>query len=605
MFDANAFMSHVTQQPGVYRMLDESGKIIYVGKAKNLKKRLSSYFRKNLDSTKTKALVSQIANIEITVTSSENEALILENTLIKKHRPRYNVLFRDDKSYPYIYISTQHTFPRVTFHRGARRGKGKYYGPYPSVTAARESLNLLQKLFKVRQCRDSFYANRSRPCLQYQIKRCTAPCVGLIDAEQYASDVKHTQMFLEGKEQHVIEELAKRMDIAAAELDYETAAVYRDQMIKLRKVQEDQYVSGEKGEVDVIALAMQNNAACVQVLFIRGGHLLGNKGFFPVLPAGTSREDILAEFLPQYYLHNQHQQGLPREIIIAEKCPEQTWIANALCEQLQQPIKITTNVRSQRAQWVKLASKNAQLALASHIADKATNHQRLCALAEALQLDSIPQRLECFDISHSMGEATVASCVVFDSNGPVKADYRRYNIRDITPGDDYAAMQQALTRRYTKLKEGEAKLPDVLLIDGGKGQLSQAEKVLEELQVTGVTLIGVAKGEGRKPGLETLFCGDDKQGLQLESSSAALHIIQYIRDEAHRFAITGHRQQRDKKRKQSLLEGIPGVGSKRRQALLRHFGGMREVAQASVHELAKAPGISEAIAQTIYDHLHG
>ena len=604
-FDPKAFVKSLTGKPGVYRMLDAEGTVIYVGKASNLKKRVSSYFQKNISSPKTRVMVSRICDIEVTVTHTENEALLLENNLIKSLKPRYNVLFRDDKSYPYIYLSEQ-TFPRLSFHRGAQRAKGRYFGPYPSSGAVRETLNLLQKLFSVRQCEDSFFNNRSRACLQYQIKRCTAPCVGLVEPEQYQADVRHAVMFLEGKSSEVIDDLVRRMEQAAADLEYEQAARFRDQIASLRRVQEKQYISAESGDLDVIAAAVERGVGCVQVFTIRGGQNLGNRTYYPKMEAGQlETEDVthlLDSFLPQYYLRA--GRPIPSEILLSHAASEPELLEQVLSEQSGHKVALSYRLRSQRARWVKMALQNARQALRTRLNSQSSLLQRFEALQEALNLDEMPRRLECFDISHTMGEATVASCVVFDTNGPLKADYRRFNIKDITPGDDYAAMHQALSRRYRRLKEGEGKLPDILLIDGGKGQVSQAEEVLTELQVSGVVLLGIAKGPDRKPGLETLYLSEQKTEIILPADSRALHLIQHIRDEAHRFAITGHRQRRQRSRTTSPLEAIPGLGPKRRQLLLKQFGGLQEVARAGVEDLARVNGISPKLAQQIYDTFH-
>jgi excinuclease ABC subunit C len=598
-FDAKAFLKTLSSRPGVYRMLNARGEVIYVGKARDLRKRVSSYFSRSVITPKTRALVSQIANIEVTVTHTENEALILENNLIKELKPRYNVLLRDDKSYPYIFLSADE-FPRLAYHRGPKRERGRYFGPYPSGVAVRDTLNLLQKLFRVRQCEDSFYSNRSRPCLQYQIKRCTAPCVEYVTAAEYAEDVRHAALFLEGKDSQVIDELVRQMEASSAKLDFERAAHYRDQIASLRRIQERQYVSGAGGDLDVIVSAYEKGVGCVQVVFIRSGHQLGNKSFFPGHTQDTDAAEILAAFLPQYYLGKQ----VPAEILVNQPLEDQQLLEDVLGEQAGRKVVISYNLRGDRARWVQMAVTNVEDSLRRHLASKSGMRQRYEALQDALGLDSTPQRLECFDISHTMGEATVASCVVFNDEGALKSDYRRFNIEGITPGDDYAAMHQALTRRYTRLKEGEGKLPDILFIDGGKGQLAEARQVLEELQVSDVVLVGVAKGPERKAGLETLFLSGHEQPIILPPDSPALHLIQQIRDEAHRFAITGHRQRRAKARSKSPLEGIPGVGPKRRRDLLQQFGGWQEVARAGVDDLLKVKGISRDLAQKIYDALH-
>ncbi len=600
LFDAKAFLKTLTPRPGVYQMHNAEGEVLYVGKAGNLKKRVSSYFSRSAQTAKTRSLVSQIKSVQVTVTRSETEALLLENNLIKNLKPRYNILLRDDKSYPYIYLSGHPDFPRLGFHRGAQRGKGQYFGPYPSAGAVRDSLNLLQKVFPVRQCEDSFFSNRSRPCLQYQIKRCTAPCVGLVDRETYQEDVRHAVMFLGGKSSQVVDELVTRMETAAAALNFERAAHYRDQIGKLRRVQEKQYVSGETGDIDVVAVAAKSGVGCIQVFYVRGGLLLGNKPFFPIHTQDESETEILAAFLPQYYLGK----DVPAEILVNQPLPEIDLLEQVLAAQAGRRVTITSRVKGERARWLEMALTNAQESLAGKLASKAGMRSRMVALQEALGLEQPPSRMECFDISHSMGEATVASCVVFNEEGALKSDYRRFNIENITPGDDYAAMHQALLRRYTRLKGGEGKLPDILFIDGGKGQLSEAEKVLEELQLSGVTLVGIAKGPDRKPGLETLFLSGSNSAIILPRDSAALLLIQQIRDEAHRFAISGHRQRRDKTRSGSQLEKIPGLGPKRRRSLLSQFGGMSEVARAGVEDLASVEGISRQLAQRIYDNFH-
>jgi excinuclease ABC subunit C len=602
-FDAGSFLKTVTEQPGVYQMHNGAGNVLYVGKAKNLKKRLSSYFRKSGLAPKTAALVGKIARIDVTVTHTEAEALLLEQNLIKQQRPPYNILLRDDKSYPYVYLSG-HEFPRVSFHRGAKKGKGRYFGPYPSAGAVKESLNFLQKTFKVRQCEDSFYRNRSRPCLQYQIKRCTAPCVNAVEPEEYQDAVRHTVMFLEGKNKALIQELADQMEQASSELAFEKAAEYRDQIQSLQQVQAKQIIEGEGGDVDIIAIAMQAGAACVQVLFVRGGRVLGSKSYYPKLHLEESTAEVLEAFIAQFYIASTGGRDIPKELIVSESLVNQTVLAATLSEQMGRKTTILHKVRSNRAKWQKLATETAQQNLGSYLANKQTLYQRFEALQDALALPELPERLECFDISHSSGEATVASCVVFNHSGPLKSDYRRFNIEDVTGGDDFAAMKQALSRRYTRIKSGEGLLPDILIIDGGKGQLTQARAVLEELQISDLLVVGVAKGTTRKAGFEVLHRADTGQEFVLPANHAGLHLVQHIRDESHRFAVTGHKQRRDKKRRESMLEGIDGVGPKRRRELLRHFGGWQEVAKASTDDLIKVPGISEKLALDIYAALH-
>ena len=598
-FDSKAFLKNASTHPGTYRMYDDKGEMLYVGKAKNLKKRLSSYFRKTGLSSKTKLLVKQIHNIEITITHTEGEALLLESNLIKEHRPRYNILLRDDKSYPYIFISENDEFPRISIHRGTKRKKGKYLGPYPNAGAVRESLNFIHKLFRIRQCEDSYFANRSRPCLQYQIKRCTAPCVGYISAQQYKQDIHRAQMFLEGKSSQLIDDMVTQMEQAAEQLNFEKAADYRDTIRILQKVVEKQYVSGDSKDVDIVACFSKGAQACIQVFYIRDGRNLGNRSYFPQLPEASSEADILSAFLSQLYL----QGNLPGEIILSHELEDQSLIEQVLNKQAQRKVKISSKVRADRSRWLDMALKNAESALITRMSSRAGMLKRFEALQQSLQLDELPTRLECFDISHTSGEATVASCVVFTLEGAFKEDYRKFNIDGIEPGDDYAAMRQALQRRYTRLKKGEARLPDILFIDGGKGQLRQAVEVLDQLQIDNVLLIGVAKGEGRKAGLEKLVFSDGRADIYLPEDNIAFHLILNVRDEAHRFAISGHRSRREKARRESPLESIPGLGPKRRQTLIKHFGGLQGLKQAGVEDLAKITGISRKLAQIIYDVL--
>lgn len=603
LFDHSRFLANTTQQPGIYQMFGGDGAILYVGKAKNLKARLASYFRKTGLTPKTQALVSRIARIEVTVTASETEALILEQNLIKSNRPPYNILLRDDKSYPYIFISSGEDYPRISFHRGAKKKRGDYFGPFPNVGAVKESLHFLQKTFRVRQCEDSVFKNRTRPCLQYQIKRCTAPCVEFISPADYKTDVYHTSLFLTGNADKLLGELADKMDVAAQQLAFEKAAAYRDQITALRTVQSQQVIEEGNGDIDVIAAEMRAAAICVHVLFIRQGRILGSRSFYPSATLAETPAEILAEFIPQFYLASSGRE-IPRELIVSNQLEESELLSAALQQAVGRQVLINHQVRSHRAQWLQMAATAAQQNLIAHINNKKNSLDRFIALQEALNLDETPQRLECFDISHSSGELTVASCVVFDTNGPLKSDYRRFNIDGITPGDDYAAMEQALTRRYTRLQNGEGKLPDILLIDGGKGQLGKAIEVLAELGVQGVQLIGVAKGTTRKAGFETLFDGETGAEIVLPGDSPALHLIQHIRDESHRFAITGHKQRRDKKRKTSTLEDVPGIGANRRRELLRHFGGLQEVQNASINDLARVNGISQRLAEEIYAFFH-
>ncbi|PTQ74025.1 excinuclease ABC subunit C [Pseudomonas sp. GV071] len=602
-FDSSAFLATSSGRPGVYRMFDAEAKLLYVGKAKNLKKRLASYFRKTGLAPKTAALVAKIAQIETTITANETEALLLEQTLIKQWRPPYNILLRDDKSYPYVFLSDG-DFPRLSIHRGAKKLKGRYFGPYPSAGAIRESLSLLQKTFLVRQCEDSYFKNRTRPCLQYQIKRCKGPCVpGLVEADEYAQDVRHSVMFLEGRSNALTDELSAGMEQAAMNLQFEQAAELRDQISLLRRVQDQQSMEGGTGDVDVIAAMVNPGGACVHLISVRGGRVLGSKNFYPQVAIEEGVGEVLAAFLAQYYLGS-HERDLPSELIVNTDHEDFPVLIEAIHSLRGRELAISYKVRGTRARWQQLAVTNAELALASRLADRQHIAARFEALAQALNMDEIPQRMECFDISHSSGEATVASCVVFGPEGPLKSDYRRYNIEGVTGGDDYAAMHQALTRRFSKIKEGEGKLPDILLVDGGKGQLAMARDVLQELAVPDLILLGVAKGVTRKPGLETLYLNDAAHEFTLPGHSPALHLIQQIRDESHRFAITGHRARRGKTRRTSNLEEVPGVGPKRRRELLNHFGGLQELARASSDEIAKAPGISKKLAESIYAALH-
>ncbi|MCQ4261504.1 excinuclease ABC subunit C [Stutzerimonas stutzeri] len=601
-FDSSAFLAACSGRPGVYRMFDAQAKLLYVGKAKNLKKRLASYFRKTGQAPKTAALVAKIAQVETTITANETEALLLEQTLIKQWRPPYNILLRDDKSYPYVFLSAGE-FPRLSIHRGAKKEPGRYFGPYPSAGAIRESLSLLQKAFFVRQCEDSYYRNRTRPCLQYQIKRCKAPCVKLVDADEYAEDVRHSVMFLEGRSNALSEELSRNMEKAAMNLDFERAAEIRDQIGILRRVQDQQSMEGGTGDVDIVAAVVSPGGACVHLITVRGGRVLGSKNFFPQVAIEESVSEVLQAFLEQYYLAA-IERDLPGELIVNAVHEDFPTLINAIAELRGFDLTITHRVRGTRARWQQLALTNAEQAMGARLANRQHLSARFEALAEALELDESPQRLECFDISHSSGEATVASCVVFGPEGPLKSDYRRYNIEGVTAGDDYAAMHQALSRRFRKAAEGEGKLPDILLVDGGKGQLNMAREVLEELAVPELILLGVAKGVTRKPGLETLYLNDAAHEFTLPADSPALHLIQQVRDEAHRFAITGHRARRGKTRRTSTLEAVPGIGPKRRRELLTHFGGLQELCRASLDEIAKAPGISKKLAESIYAALH-
>ena len=599
-FDGKAFVSTLSTSPGVYRYFDEGGELLYVGKASSLKKRVGSYFLKPRMEPRIAAMVAQIARCEITITRTEAEALLLESQLIKALKPRYNILLRDDKSYPYIYLSGSEEYPRLAFHRGARNQPGRYFGPFPSAFAVRESLNLMQKLFKVRQCEDSYFRNRSRPCLQYQIGRCTGPCVGLISPEDYRNDVRHVEMFLEGRSSAVIDELAGSMEQASAALNFERAAALRDQVAALRKLHAQNHVQGATADMDVIACRIESGIACVSVLFFRNGVSLGTRDFYPRLPLDAEPADVLAQFIAQYYL----DRPIPREIILGEAIADEQILGEVLAQQCGHAVEIKTRVRGDRAQFLQMAERNAQASLTSRIASRQTLGTRFEDLQNLLGLDESPRRIECFDISHTRGEATVASCVVFGPEGAEKSHYRRFNIAGITPGDDYAAMHQALTRRFRKVAEGEGVRPDILLIDGGSGQVAQALDVLRELGITGIEVVGVAKGPGRRAGEETLVLAGSGREIHPGPTSPALHLVAAVRDESHRFAISGHRKRREKARERSILEDVQGVGARRRTALLKAFGGLAGVEAAGVEELMQVKGIDRGLAERIYDALH-
>lgn len=598
-FDPKTILKNLPNLPGVYRMKNASGEVIYVGKAKDLKKRVSSYFNKNIPSPRTRMMVSQITGIETTVTHSEAEALLLENNLIKSFMPRYNVLFRDDKTYPYITL-TGDEYPRLAFHRGTQRKGNDYFGPFPNAVAVRESIQLLQKVFKLRTCENTVFSNRTRPCLQYQIERCTAPCVDLISVEDYRRDVSHATMFLQGREQQVMDELGEKMMAAAEDQEYEMAAVYRDRMQSLRQVQAKQFVSDfAVNDADVIALAELMGEHCVNLVMIRGGRHLGDKSFFPKNAHGAELQDTMQAFLEQYYV----SQNMPPLIIVGVPIETEA-LEEVFTQQAGRKVKINSNAIGDKRVWLKMAETNADLALQQRAAQHSNQQARLNALREALDLSETTERIECFDISHTMGEATVASCVVFDKGQMQNSEYRRYNITGITPGDDYAAMRDALTRRYKKVAAGEGKLPDLVFIDGGKGQLGVAVEVMQEVGLPDILLVGIAKGEERKPGLEQMFFPNRDTPIGLKKDNPGLHLLQQIRDEAHRFAITGHRARRGKARMHSSLEDIEGIGAKRRKALLVRLGGLDGVKNASVDELAQVEGISQMLAEKIYQELH-
>jgi excinuclease ABC subunit C len=604
-FDPSHFLKNLTSRPGIYQMFSESKEIIYVGKAKNLKKRVSSYFQKQDHTPKTKVMVKQIRDIQVVVTGSENEALILENQLIKQHKPRYNVIFRDDKTYPYIYLSDE-KFPRLSIHRGRQSKKGHYFGPFTGSSSARYSISLMQKLFAIRQCENSVFNFRSRPCLQYQIKRCSGSCVGKISQEDYLKDVELVKLFYQGKNQTVLDELTQRMEKASEDLAFEKAAELRDQIISLRSVLEKQSVNNlnasRTNSVDVIAADSREKTAVVFVLQVRNGIVQGSKQFLPKLPADTEIGELLNSFIGQYYPQNTAE--MPNEIVTNVEVESGKFLAESLSEIAGRIVKISHQVKTNKASWLAMAKRNVDQILLAKLKAKSHLNKRMQVLMDELSLDKLPFRMECFDISHFQGEETVASCVVFEQGQAKKSDYRRFNIKGVVAGDDYAAIEQAVRRRFERLVKEDAKLPDLLLIDGGKGQLHQAQKVLEDLDLPQVTLIGVAKGSDRKVGMEQIFLPSEAVARRLEEDSPGLHLIQAIRDEAHRFAITGHRGKRDKKRKTSTLEGIPGVGAKRRKSLIQHFGGLQGIQKAGVEDLKQVEGINQALAETIYDYLH-
>ncbi|MCJ8145614.1 excinuclease ABC subunit UvrC [Acinetobacter sp. A3.8] len=586
-------LSNMTTLPGIYKMLDKDGVLLYVGKAKNLKNRISSYFVKTIEHPKTQALVSRIYDIETLVVRSETEALLLEQNLIKQHRPPYNIMLRDDKSYIYIFVSTDKPYPRIASGRGKGRHQvGKFFGPYPSAYNARDMLLSLQKLFNVRQCENSYFSQRKRPCLQYQIKRCSAPCVDLISPEDYAQDVQNSIRFLKGDTKELNTELIENMEQAAEKLEFEKAVFYRDRLGLLREVQSQQAIYKLKGEADILAIAYQAGVVCVQVMHVRNGRMLGGKSYFPDIQ-GEDQAEILSEFIANFYF--QVADEIPSELIVNVALPDQKLLEDALKQHFDKKIQIKHQVREIRAEWQQLAEMNVQHAIKGKLANHLELNERFHQLEQVL--DRPIDRIECFDISHTMGESPIASCVVFDQGGARKRDYRQFAIQDITGGDDYAAMRQALTRRYKKNM-----LPDLLLIDGGKGQLHMAMEVMQDLGLDAF-MVGVSKGEGRKPGLETLHFTDGTK-IQLAEDHKALHLIQQVRDEAHRFAITKHRAKRDKKRAGSVLEVIPGLGEKRRRDLLTHFGGIQGVLRATEKELMAVNGIGRAMARTIYKVLH-
>ena len=590
----------MTSNPGVYKMYNSDKEVIYVGKAKNLKKRVSSYFRAGNHSNRIKRMISLIKKVDLIITKSEADALLLENIQIKKYRPRFNILLRDDKSYPYIYVDTQHNYPRLSFYRCKRKKNGKFFGPYSNVYSVRDALNTLQKLFKVRQCSDSFFKNRSRPCLQYQIERCSAPCVGLIKKDDYVADINMSMKFLDGKNTEIINLLIKKMENASDNQNFELAAKFRDQIESLRHTCEQSVVSGEKGDVDIIAVFIVSETACIQVFNIRNGVSFGNETFFPVIDDGINESSLLSIFIGQYYLSRQ----IPKEIIINKITKDKKILEYILSKKNNSKVVITNSVRGIRQKWIELAEKNTMDSINIKILSKRNMFNRFQSLQDLLGLSDVPKKLECFDVSHTFGEETVASCVSFSIEGAQKKDYRKFNIKSTSIGDDYAAMREALTRHFSRLKKSDVSLPDICFIDGGIGQVNIALKVMEDLQISTVQIIGVSKGKERKSGEETIIMDYGATKINLEKNSLALHLIQQIRDEAHRFAITGHRKRRDKSRFKSPLEEIPGLGPKRKQILLKHFGGLQGLVKAGEDEIKKIPGINKTLAEAIYCRFH-
>ncbi len=599
MFDSATLIAELPHQPGVYRMLDAGHNVLYVGKARDLRKRVASYFQKSDHGPRTQIMLSQVAGVEVTVTSSEGEALLLENNLIKSLAPRYNILFRDDKSYPYLMIGGGQ-YPRLGFHRGALDPDNTYYGPFPSASAVRESIQLLQKVFRLRTCEESVFQNRSRPCLLHQIRRCSAPCVGLIGPGEYSADVKNAALFMEGREDDVLTGLANRMQEASERREYERAAIHRDQIKSLSGVQQTQYVDTAKAaDVDAVACVMESDVACVNLVMVRNGRYLGDRSFFPEHAEAHSPDDVVGAFLAQHYL-----QAPAPSVIVIEAGAGVDELAALLTQHAGRPVQIVTRPQTERRAWLEMAARNAELALAQRTRERGTQESRLASMREALALSPAVQRIECFDVSHTMGEAPVAACVIYDQLRMRNGEYRRYNITGVTPGDDYGALRSALQRRYERVTRGEGVVPDLVLIDGGKGQVGVAKEVLAELGLSDVYLIGVAKGPERRPGREELVLAASERTMRLPSDHPGLHLIQQIRDEAHRFAITGHRARRGKARVTSTLEGIPGVGAKRRRQLLERFGGLRGVTSASIEDLAQVEGISRILAERIYRDLH-
>jgi excinuclease ABC subunit C len=599
-FDGKSYAAKLPTRPGVYLMRDEAGEPLYVGKARNLRKRVGSYFDARPKIERIMRMVARIRHIEVSLTRTEGEALLLENEWIKSLGPRYNILLRDDKSYPWIVLSTDHPFPRIGFHRGARDSGKRYFGPYPSAGSVRESINLIQKLFRIRNCEDSYFAHRNRPCLQHQIRRCTAPCVGLVSQDIYAEQVSDAILFLQGKNQKVLTRLIARMEQASKNLEFEIAALYRDQINTLKQMQAQQFVCGSQADVDFVALAQERGQSCVQVISVRGGRNLGQRNYFPSQAEGCAADAVMEAFLGQYY-QDRHPPG---QVVISDDFAGAGLLASVFTQTVGRQVVLQARPRGARRKMLELATRNARQALQMRLASKANITAQFEALQALLNLEEPPASVECFDISHTAGQQTVGACVVFDGNGPVKSRYRRYNLKGIEPGDDYAAMRQVLKRRYGRMQAEEATLPDLVLIDGGKGQLRQAEDVLAELGLTGIPLVGIAKGRGRRAGEEEWITAAPYRALHPGPESPASHLVQQIRDEAHRFAITGHRGRRQKAATRSTLERIPGIGPRRRRALLNHFGGLQGVSKAGIEELSSVPGISRVLATEIFRALH-
>ncbi|WP_290525123.1 excinuclease ABC subunit UvrC [Alcanivorax sp.] len=603
-FDHKHFLDHCARKPGVYRMLNADGDVLYVGKARNLQARLSSYFQKNVSSVKTRAMVARIANVQTTVTSSEAEALLLEQSLIKSLRPPYNILLRDDKSYPYIRITTRDTFPRITFHRGTRRKGSHYFGPYPGGGAVREAISLVEKVFQVRNCSDSYFRNRTRPCLQHQIQRCTAPCVGLVSEQDYAQQVKLAMDFLDGRSRDVVEHLSGKMEEASRNLEFEEAAILRDKLAAIQSVQQKQYAETGQGDLDVVAVEGRHGLAVVDVLMIRGGRILGHRTFRPDTRGEEDPGEILEAFVGQYYLGDREDPVDPPEILLSHEIGGSEPLQQALTEKWKKKVRVAWRVRGNRAAWVTMAQTNASQSLATELAAREHMEKRFVALESMLESDTPVRWIECFDISHTQGEKAVASCVVFDQQGARKPDYRHFNVTPAKAGDDYAALEEAIRRRYQRVLNEEGRLPDLLLIDGGKGQLQRGWEVMGELGLQGrMQVMGIGKGPSRRPGFEVLYLPDGRE-ITPGPAHSALHLLQQVRDEAHRFALTGHRARRGKARKTSSLDEIPGIGPKRRKALLTHFGGLKQLKNASAAELARVPGINAQMAETLYDWFH-